>query len=615
MIVVAVVGILAGVGTTVVMQAKERSREIKLESDVATLNRAIQTYQASGGSLEDTASAEEVLAQLKTAAKGDTAKQLVGFRGMLVDDRLSPVVVKGGGGKPLAVWNAEDKRFVVKQADSGIERFNLSAAPVLEPKEDKRQTVQKFSKDSGWVWDHTAVASGGNTVPSNIPSEADTTPGDAPSYEAPPPPASAKKLLPPSFSIKGEYYPLIEYPLTVTITNPNPADSSILRVISKDGTVSEYPKGGVTVDPNLVLTAMAVSIDTDQYTDSDPVSEEYTTKPVALDFELSFAKEKYTYAEAGGKFMAASGSTKPKPSSPKAETGTLKLKNADDIPKSYLSSDYFTAAWTGDGSDPLEAKNTARTVVPESGFSGGFPDQQIPLRLEDWGNEVTYVVKAGGTPSASTQWLEKSPVETKTLSIAKTVLHPPLITYKESNEYGQLMVTLNFDLASGLIPENARIFYTLDGSEPAEKNGLPISGELYTGPIALDTVTNSRTITARIFPPEEYSEWFTPSTAGFQKFNQMPQADVYLGGRFAKLNGSGRNIARLGNDGGLDPTFNVGQGATPGSTVAVVYRESDSSLYVGGNFSGINNQGGKALVKLNRDGSVDHSFSKNLQLQ
>src|SRR5690606_33607483 len=112
-VVVAAIGVLAGVGMVVVTQIKERSREAKLASDVAVLNRAIRAYQASGGSLEGTASPDEVLAKLKTAVKGDAAKQLVGFRGMVIDDRLSPVMAKGSSGKQLAVWDAAENRFTL----------------------------------------------------------------------------------------------------------------------------------------------------------------------------------------------------------------------------------------------------------------------------------------------------------------------------------------------------------------------------------------------------------------------------------------------------------------------------------------------------------------------
>ena len=64
----------------------------------------------------------------------------------------------------------------------------------------------------------------------------------------------------------------------------------------------------------------------------------------------------------------------------------------------------------------------------------------------------------------------------------------------------------------GDTPAGFRIFYTTDGTEPAEANGAPVNGTLYTGPVNLPPrLFISADLKAKVFGPVGYERWFTPS--------------------------------------------------------------------------------------------------------
>lgn len=111
---------------------------------------------------------------------------------------------------------------------------------------------------------------------------------------------------------------------------------------------------------------------------------------------------------------------------------------------------------------------------------------------------------------------------------------------------------------------------------------------------------------------------FNPSDIGFGNgdgFNDdvdamAIQADdkVIVGGGFTKYNGAQRNhIARLKIDGTLDSSFQVGTGFD--WSVTSVALQSDGKIVVGGYFSSYNGNPCNNLVRLNTDGTFDHTFN------
>ena len=104
------------------------------------------------------------------------------------------------------------------------------------------------------------------------------------------------------------------------------------------------------------------------------------------------------------------------------------------------------------------------------------------------------------------------------------------------------------------------------------------------------------------FNPGTGSNWYVLASA--------VQADgkILAGGMFTSFNGTGRNfLARLNADGTLDPTFDIGSGAS--WAVLSFALQADSKIIVGGAFSGDNGTAHSRIVRLNPDGSLDASFN------
>lgn len=91
----------------------------------------------------------------------------------------------------------------------------------------------------------------------------------------------------------------------------------------------------------------------------------------------------------------------------------------------------------------------------------------------------------------------------------------------------------------------------------------------------------------------------------------QPDGKILIGGEFTLYNGISRNrIARLHPDGSLDTTFDPGLGAVGSeSTIFAIALQSDGKIVVGGHFTSFNGQTANRLIRLNSNGSIDHTFS------
>ncbi|CAN5367860.1 hypothetical protein BH23VER1_BH23VER1_03720 [soil metagenome] len=95
--------------------------------------------------------------------------------------------------------------------------------------------------------------------------------------------------------------------------------------------------------------------------------------------------------------------------------------------------------------------------------------------------------------------------------------------------------------------------------------------------------------------------------------DETPKPGSYIGGIFQRADGTGRNIARLHNDGTLDTDFDPGEGASLSSSVLVIFEQDDKRLLIGGDFGSMSDAPLKAIVRMGPDGSVDPSFDAALQ--
>src|SRR5262249_20552779 len=88
----------------------------------------------------------------------------------------------------------------------------------------------------------------------------------------------------------------------------------------------------------------------------------------------------------------------------------------------------------------------------------------------------------------------------------------------------------------------------------------------------------------------------------------QPDGKVLIGGSFESVNGVARkNIARLNEDGSLDPSFDPGAGAD--YSVCAILVQTDGRVVLAGGFGRVNNIRSPGLARLNVDGSVDLGFA------
>ena len=91
----------------------------------------------------------------------------------------------------------------------------------------------------------------------------------------------------------------------------------------------------------------------------------------------------------------------------------------------------------------------------------------------------------------------------------------------------------------------------------------------------------------------------------------QPDGRVLIGGAFSSVNGvSLPRLARLHADGGVDMSFNPGQGAN--DTVTAFVLQGDLRIIVGGQFTRCNGVTRNRITRLNQDGTVDPTINFGL---
>ena len=84
---------------------------------------------------------------------------------------------------------------------------------------------------------------------------------------------------------------------------------------------------------------------------------------------------------------------------------------------------------------------------------------------------------------------------------------------------------------------------------------------------------------------------------------------IMIGGDFTSFNGTSRNgVARLNADGTLDRTFKPGAGAN-GQVWSVLVQPWDGKVLIGGEFTSYNGTAANYVARLNTDGSLDSTFN------
>ena len=554
-----VVGVMAILSTTAIVavsNAREGTRVSKLESDVATINAAVQVYQVNGGSLPSTATPEAILAKLKTKASAATAPTISGLRGSVVDLRLTTdmqTAGEAGSSQQRALWNGS--RFVVVSSGAaGVKNFRLddSLAAAGPLSEDRAASIKTQTND--WVWAYADVtpASGGPGSgiapgsPGSAGGPAAGSTGDPGSTSGTSPTAPAPlQLNPPVFSQTGGSIPLINFDLSLTLTNPNPAGTSQIYFTTDGSSYSLYKGQTLSVTPAMAVSAYAVTSDPDHWINSSVAANTYQAVPVALAVTVNPPVASLTYAQAGGAMTTGSTQT-PAPA-------TVTLNSTALIPAKYQTSDKFQVYYTFGGADPL----TSGTSGPA--FSGAFASPSISVAIGNWGTSSSLVISAAAR-SLDTAMFTSSPVSTASIGITPTALAAPTIDPPSGQKAVDLPVSVALQ-GGQTYPVGARIYYTLNGTDPGSNGGEPASGTLYTGQFNSGAGTNGVVaVTARVYGPAGYGQWFTPSPATVTTYTSITLPDGALVGS-ANLNGTfvGSLVYAAPSSGTMNSiTFNAG---------------------------------------------------------
>lgn len=278
LLVVAILGVMATVCVAIYQNVSLSTKQAKLDSDLATLNSAMQSYLLFGGKLTGNESLEAVLTKLRSKASVETAQQVVGLAGAFLDPRFQAVMqteAEASSDEQRIYWNSPKHKFEsATSGPVGIKEFRINYEYV-EPENglvESRETILDYAHESNWIWDYQEAAPALQLQPTKVAlySVEETTSVDT--YVSPvsttlpePPPASPPGsgpvvLSPPTFSIPPGTHPISDFTITVEIIDPNPTGSKI-KYSKNHGPWNDYAGTGISIDPGEILSAQALPVE------------------------------------------------------------------------------------------------------------------------------------------------------------------------------------------------------------------------------------------------------------------------------------------------------------------------------------------------------------------
>ncbi len=307
-VLIALLGILCGITILSVANKPATVRDVKLSSDIATLNQMAAVYVSDGGSLDGLTSAQAVLDRMKRVRPQTEWKRHTGpATGRLIDTRLRARTTNAPEyqQQQRALWNVATKRFEMTTASGpAVAEFFLDESlsnTDFGTENRKAPNVKYNTAQRGWVWGNTGTTSDFAYLSSgNLTTNGKTDPFNPSENEPAPPtdpgggtggnegggsggetggggnPPAATKLNRPNINPSGGTYSYSNYPTSVSVS-PNGAPggtSSKLMYRLGGGAWTEYT-GPLTVPPGTSVEAQNIAIDTALYKDSNTNSMSY----------------------------------------------------------------------------------------------------------------------------------------------------------------------------------------------------------------------------------------------------------------------------------------------------------------------------------------------------
>ena len=484
----AVISVLSSVGYFTVTNIQEGAKENKLGSDVVSMNAAVTSYVANGGSLPTEGAVADVLAKLKTRANVASAAKSIGMTGSFIDQRIEPewqTVDEAGTSQLRAVWNVAQGRFVLtREGVAGIKNFRVNNALALEAPtlEARTQNVAGSDVKAGapvWIWDYADNRASSPDLGAAPTTTAGTAYTPAGSHVTVP-------LSPPIFGVSGGSRTLAQlaslqnitssgaFPLI--ITNPNTGDISHLTTA---GVVVVAPSAGGTT-----ISSQAISDDPDDWSDSPVVTNTYSVTALTLAVGIVASSQSVTPFQVGVP-----------PASGVAGTGisvTATITNWATIPSVFRVSTNFqlvmadsTQTLTNLSGSALQQLSGTLTPSSAWSFASGFPAITMNAMARSLNAALftaSPVATATIVSSRPTMGLTFAPVSGSTLNASETIT----ITVSDLTQY----------------PAGYTIRYTTDGSVPSATNGTT-----YTAAI-IPPASGTLTLRAIALPPAIYTNWF-----------------------------------------------------------------------------------------------------------
>lgn len=498
LLIVAAVGVLAGVAYQSVTGVKESSADAKLLSDVRVLNSAIDSYRASGGSLEDVLAWTDVLAKLKSTASN--AQEIAAPKGPFIDVRVtaveqSPEEASTSALRAYFSADGDSPRFVTAVSGPvGIKEFVFDES-LSPPAAEERDVLLSQAGDGGWIWAYEEASPVVMTSPVvAVPAVSDATNTNAS--------AAILTLLAPSILPSSPVYDL-GAPLQISLNDPNRAGAAQLAYGVGGGTPETlYTASFVLPSPGPV-TARALSRDPSRYADSAVTTNIYYARAV-LAFDPP-PPTSVTYAEAA--------------------SGTNVVTISNNAPG------LFDAFY-----------DIGSTVTTNSSLYSA----PVPLNPSLWSNSSSITFEAVAFPAAGAgEYYTNSATVTVSVSAESIQLDAPVITPGSQIVFGSIPLSI---AAAPNSPPGTRIYYTYstdDAAVPTEESGI-----LYAGPFVVSEfgVNELKYVKAKAYAPTNLPAfWFTESEQAEEtyqglNFDYYNLEGVLVGGgniaNNAALNGS-----------------------------------------------------------------------------